>query len=153
MAKKSLFILLSGFLFVCNITLVAQTQSYSDIKFKLGQSYERSGDIESAVKLYKEAFSKDSSNIVIYDALKRLLIQLKQYPEAISLMEYRLKIYGKDIGTTAQLGSAYILASEEKKGLIFGIKRLSRSRITKTHTVLYRARLHKTVCSIMRSQF
>jgi tetratricopeptide (TPR) repeat protein len=117
MANFFLFILLSGFLFVCNITLVAQTQSYSDIKFKLGQSYERSGDIESAVKLYKEAFSRDSSNIVIYDALKRLLIQLKQYSEAISLMEYRLKIYGKDIGTTAQLGSAYILASEEKKGI------------------------------------
>ncbi|MBA4313464.1 MAG: hypothetical protein C0417_12645 [Chlorobiaceae bacterium] len=117
MVKKSLFILFSGLIFVCSITFAAQTQSYSDIKFKLGQSYERSGDIEAAVKLYKEAFSKDSSNIVIYDALKRLLLQLKQNPEAISLMEYRLKIYGKDIGTTAQLGSAYILASEEKRGI------------------------------------
>lgn len=117
MINKSLFILLSGLIFVCCITVTAQPQTYSDIKFKLGQSYERSGDIESAVKLYKEAFSKDSSNIVIYDALKRLLLQLKQYPEAISLMEYRLRIYGKDIGTSAQLGSAYVLASEEKKGI------------------------------------
>ncbi|MBI5475376.1 MAG: tetratricopeptide repeat protein [Ignavibacteriales bacterium] len=94
-----------------------QTRSTSEIKFKLGQSYEQSNDLEQAVKFYSEAFSKDSSNNVYFDALKRTFLKLKLYPEAVNLMEFWLSKHRNDIGTIAQLGSAYVASSNEKKGI------------------------------------
>lgn len=95
----------------------AQSQSYQDVRYRLGQSYERSGDLENAAKAYREGLSRDTVNIPLYDALRRVLLLLKQYPEAISLMERWSKRNPKDIGTRAQLGSAHVLNSEEKKGI------------------------------------
>ena len=94
----------------------AQAQNRpSDIKFKLAQSYERTGDFESAVKIYEEIFSKDSTSPVIFDALRRNYLQLKRYDDAISLMTLWLWITPTDPGLLAQLGSTYILKSDEKK--------------------------------------
>ncbi len=85
----------------------------SDIKIKLAESYERAGDLETAVKLYKEAYSKDSNNYFIFDALKRNYLQLKRYDNAIILMQLRLRKTPNDIGLLAQLGTIYILKSDE----------------------------------------
>mgnify|MGYP001438166782 CR=1 FL=1 len=87
----------------------------SDIKFKLAQSYERAGDFETAVTLYEEAFSKDSSSPVIYDALRRNYQQLKRYDEAVALMRRWLRKNPNDPGLISQLGSIYILKSDEQK--------------------------------------
>ncbi len=87
----------------------------SDIKFKLAQSYERAGDYETAVKLYEEAFAKDSTSPVIYDALRRNYQQLKRYDEAITLMKRWLRKNPNDPGLLSQLGSVYILKSDEQK--------------------------------------
>lgn len=83
-----------------------------DIKYQMGQSYERSGDFESAAKLYEEAFSADTSNMLLFDALRRSYVQLKRYDEAIALMERILHRNPADIGILAQLGSLYVLKSD-----------------------------------------
>ncbi|MBI4810354.1 MAG: tetratricopeptide repeat protein [Ignavibacteriales bacterium] len=99
----------------CTSFLGAQQRAASEVKFKLAQSYERSGDFETAAKLYEESFSKDSANNVIFDALKRMYLQLKRYDDAIRLIEYWLQAHPNDIGLLAQLGSAYVLNSDEPK--------------------------------------
>jgi len=111
--KQKIFLLALCFLGLHYFT-AAQNRP-SDIKFKLAQSYERAGDYETAVTLYEEAFAKDSSSPVIYDALRRNYQQLKRYDEAITLMKRWLRKSPGDPGLLSQIGSIYILKSEEQK--------------------------------------
>ncbi|MDI6766392.1 MAG: tetratricopeptide repeat protein [Bacteroidota bacterium] len=102
------FLLLGGF------TVVSYSQASNvEIKIRLAQSYERSGNFEAAVKLYEEAFGKDSANVTIFESLKRSYLQLKRYDDAISLIQQWLRKIPNDIGLLAQLGSIYILNSDE----------------------------------------
>ena len=87
----------------------------NDVKLRLAQSYERSGNIEAAVKLYEEMYSKDSSNVVLFEALRRNYLQVKRYEEAAGLIERRLGGNPGDIGLLAQLGSIYTRKSDERK--------------------------------------
>ncbi|MBI4548672.1 MAG: tetratricopeptide repeat protein [Ignavibacteriae bacterium] len=89
----------------------------TDIKFRLAQSYERSGDFESALKLYQELHQKDSTNAAIAEALRRLYVQLKRYDEAIVLMQSLLLVTPNDIGLLTQLASIFALKSDEPKAL------------------------------------
>ena len=99
----------------CTTTLKAQKRAAANVKFQIGQSYERSADFETAARLYEEAFQGDSSNNIMYDALRRMYMQLKRYDNAIGLMSYWVEKNPNDIGTLTQLGSAYVLNSEEPK--------------------------------------
>ncbi len=89
--------------------------STGDVKFRLAQSYERSGDYESAMKLYQELYSKDTTNVVIFDALQRIYAQLKKYGDAIALFTRRLSENPNDTYSWARLGTIYNRASNEAK--------------------------------------
>ena len=78
-----------------------------DIKFRLAQSYERSGDYEAAVKIYAELYPGDSLNVVIIESLTRDLLQLKRYDEAISLFQSMVRRSPSDINLLGQLGNIY----------------------------------------------
>lgn len=85
----------------------------ADIKARLAQSYERSGDFEAAVKLYKELFDKSPSNPVYFESLRRCYLQLKRYDDAIALLTNALRQQPADVGLMAQLGALYIQKSDE----------------------------------------
>jgi tetratricopeptide (TPR) repeat protein len=109
MIKRFIFFLL----FFC-LSANAQNRD-SDIKFRLAQSYERSNNFESAVKIYEELYTKDSSNVVLLEALRRVYIQLKRYDDAIYLLQARLGKTPNDITLFAQIGSLYARKSDEQK--------------------------------------
>ena len=110
---QKIFVIASCFF---GLHFIAEAQNRpADIKFKLAQSYERAGDFETAVTLYEEAFAKDSTSPVLFDALRRNYLQLKRYDDAISLMKRWLWKTPTDPGLLAQLGSTYILKSDESK--------------------------------------
>ncbi len=85
-----------------------------DIKFRIAQSYERSGDYASAVKMYEELYAKDSSNIVLFDALQKMYLQLKRYDEAVGLFQRRVAKYPADINLLAQLGIIYSRKGDDR---------------------------------------
>jgi len=90
-------------------------RNQDDIRMRLGQSYEKSGDFESAVRVYGELFQSDSSNFMLIEALKRCHLKLKHHDEVIALIDYGLKLNPADIGSRAQLGNVYLLKGDEKK--------------------------------------
>jgi tetratricopeptide (TPR) repeat protein len=94
----------------------AQTAE-SDVKYRLAQSYERSGDFESAARLYEEVFRKDTANMLLFDALRRSYLQLKRYDDCVALMERVLRRIPNDVSILSQLGSVYILKSDEKRAV------------------------------------
>src|SRR5437867_4338374 len=77
--------LLTGILVSICICVSPAQQTNTDVRFRLAQSYERSGDYESALKLYNEMYAKDSSNVVIFESLRRNYLLLKRYDDVITL--------------------------------------------------------------------
>ncbi len=107
-----------AFLLLCGITVVSYSQAPNiEIKIRLAQSYELSGNFEAAVKLYEEVYEKDSAMAAIFESLKRGYLQLKRYDDAISLIQRWLSKTPKDIGQLAQLGSVYVLNSDEPSAI------------------------------------
>lgn len=101
--------------FIC---FIGQAQNRdADIKFRLAQSFDRSGNYESAVKLYEEVYATDSTNLVVFDALRRSYLQLKRYDDVISLIKRMLNKMKNDVGLLVQLGSAYNLKFDESKAV------------------------------------
>lgn len=111
MMRRALYISL---IFTSFVLSVAQERG-SDIRFRLAQSYEKAGDFEAALGVYRDLFQKDSSNFVLIESLKRCHLQLKQHAEVVALINHGLTLNPGDIGAMAQLGSTYILMADEKK--------------------------------------
>lgn len=86
----------------------------NDIKFRLAQSYERGGDIESALKIYAELYAKDSTNVVYFESLRRDYLQLKRYDDVIALFQRAVAKNPNDMSLLAQLGTFYMQKNDEK---------------------------------------
>jgi tetratricopeptide (TPR) repeat protein len=84
-------------------------------RFRLAQSYEQGGDFESATRLYKELLAAEPTNSVFFDGLRRSLLQLKRYDDAIGLIHHRLGSYPNDINLLCLLGSAQYQSGKEKE--------------------------------------
>ncbi len=95
--------------------LRAQQNEGIDIRFRLAQSYDRSGDYQAAIRIYEEILKQQPINIVIIDALRRDYVELKMYNEAIALVERQLKIQPSDINLRCQLASIYYLRADTLK--------------------------------------
>jgi tetratricopeptide (TPR) repeat protein len=93
--------------------LPAQQTAPAEFRIRLAQSYERSGDYESAVKILTELLRTNPANAVLADELRRDLLQLKKYPETIDLIHQQLKQRPSDISLLCDLGTVYYLNSQE----------------------------------------
>ncbi len=85
----------------------------AETKFRLAQGLERAGDLERAASLYRELYQRDPSSPVLFDALQRVLVQLKQYDDAILLIRSRLAANPSDVVLRATLGSVEYRAGRE----------------------------------------
>ncbi len=103
-----------GMLLLAPVFFFAQTNDINN-RFRLAQSYEQGGDFENAVKLYKELLVVDPSNYMIFDGLRRSLLQLKRYDEVIGLIQQRLTSTPQDINLLCLLGSAQYQSGKEKE--------------------------------------
>jgi tetratricopeptide (TPR) repeat protein len=84
-------------------------------KFRLAQGFEQAGDYERAAGLYRELLSRDPQNTVYFDALQRMLIQLKQYDDAVALINGRLGLTPADLNLRALLGSVYHRSGRDRE--------------------------------------
>ncbi|HLF13591.1 MAG TPA: tetratricopeptide repeat protein [Bacteroidota bacterium] len=98
------------------LSLDAQTNP-SDIRLRLAQSYEKSGDFESALRVYHELFASDSGNFSLIESLKRCHLKLKQHDEVIALIDHSLRLHPRDIGALSQLGNVWFLKGDESRAL------------------------------------
>ena len=94
----------------------AQNQDTAN-KFHLAESYERSQDFESAARLYEQVFARDPSNYVYFDAVRRMYLQLKRYPDAIALIKQRLATTPADLALLTSLASTYYKAGNDKDAM------------------------------------
>jgi tetratricopeptide (TPR) repeat protein len=91
-----------------------QTQDMAT-KFRLAQGFEQAGDYERAAGLYRELLTRDPQNTVYFDALQRMLIQLKRYDDAVALINGRLELTPADLNLRALLGSVYHRSGKDRE--------------------------------------
>jgi tetratricopeptide (TPR) repeat protein len=84
-------------------------------KFRLAQTYEQAGDFERAADAYEVLLRADSSNVLYFEGLRRVYLQLKKYDEAIALIRSRLSRTPDDVALEATLGGVYYKAGMEKE--------------------------------------
>jgi TolA-binding protein len=101
----------------CEPHVAIAQQSDVQIKLQLAQSYERNNDWERAVGIYEELYAKDSTNIVLFENLRRSYMQLKRHEDAIRIIQTQMRIRPNDIGLFANLGVAYARDGNEAKAI------------------------------------
>lgn len=103
------------FFFTVYATVPAQ---FNDLynRLRLGQSYEQAGDLQKAKTIYEDLLRQQPDNYQFFDALIRVYTQLKNYNEAVGIIEKRLQMNPQDVNLYGMLGSTYYLKGDEKKG-------------------------------------
>ncbi len=87
----------------------------TNAKFRLAQSYEQGGDFENAVMLYRDLYTREPTNYMYFDGLRRSLLQLKRYDEVIGLVRHRLGLFPNDANLLCLLGSTLYQAGKEQE--------------------------------------
>ena len=87
----------------------------ADTKFRLAQGLERAGELERAAQMYGELYLRNPSSPVLFDALQRVLVQLKHYDDAIALVRDRLSANPSDVALRGALGSVEYKAGREQE--------------------------------------
>ncbi len=84
-------------------------------KYALAQSYENSGDLEKASKIYEELYQLEPQNNLYFESLNRTYVQLKNYAASVNIIEQEIVRRPKDINLYGLLGSTYYLMGNEEK--------------------------------------
>lgn len=108
--KKLILILL-----LVEVTFNAYSQREKDNTLELAKQYFQNNEYEKAVVLYKDIFSKQSQNKIIYENYITCLIQLKQYEEAEKIIKKQIKRYGYIPSLRVDLGHVYAIKGEKEK--------------------------------------
>ncbi|MBI5474097.1 MAG: tetratricopeptide repeat protein [Ignavibacteriae bacterium] len=116
MTRPCIAYLLVAGLVVLSLRASSQTSDANN-RYRLAQSYEQSGDFESAIKLYRDLASADPTNYMFFDGLRRSLLHLKRYDEAIGLIKSRLAQSPNDVNLLCMYGSAYYQSGNEKDAI------------------------------------
>jgi tetratricopeptide (TPR) repeat protein len=85
----------------------------TNARFRLAQELEQAGNLDRAMAIYEEIFSRDPRNVVVFDALQRTLLQLKKYARAAELLRARLRDTPGDVTLLGQLGTALYRGGDE----------------------------------------
>ncbi|MBN1301835.1 MAG: tetratricopeptide repeat protein [Melioribacteraceae bacterium] len=84
-------------------------------KFRLAQTYERSGEPEKAESIYKELLALQPWNQTYLTALNDLYLNQKEYDKSISLLEKSITDNPNDVNKYGLLGTTYYIMSQREK--------------------------------------
>ncbi|MFQ5707102.1 MAG: tetratricopeptide repeat protein [bacterium] len=91
--------------------LYSQTRQQLSSQLRIAQNYERRGNYESALRIFKNLYDLVPGNQLYYEGVKRNLLRLNRFDELITIIKARLD-KNDDVRSWADLGNVYY-----KKGL------------------------------------
>lgn len=101
------------------ILLVLPVLSYAQVnlenRFRLGQNYELTGELEKAKTIYKELLEVQPWNQRYIQALNDIYLQLKDYNASAALFENILSQRQNDINAYGMLGTTYFIMGNRNK--------------------------------------
>ena len=106
--RSPLIISILVLLFVLGLDAGAQSSADRD-KLRMAQTYERSGDLRSAARLYQELHASSPTLDSYFQGVVRSLSGLQQYASLAPVVEEQMKI-APSVNTAILAGTLYALS-------------------------------------------
>ena len=92
-------------------------QDFNDLnsKSQLARSFELSGELEKAEKLYEQLYAAQPFNVGYLQSLNTIYVKLKEYDKSITLLQKRLASLPGDLNAYGMLGSTYYTMGNNEK--------------------------------------
>ncbi len=107
----SSFVLLVFLTVICSLlpgSSAGQNAARPDPAYQLGLQFERSGDYESALKLFRELYKKNPEDKKYLVRIEENLRNLKRYEELIQILDEQLGTNPGDINVLGKIADAYL---------------------------------------------
>ncbi|MFC1556288.1 tetratricopeptide repeat protein [candidate division KSB1 bacterium] len=92
----------------------AQQRSTADQRLRLAQNLEQQGELESALTIFEELYTKQPENILFANNFSRILERLKKFDEWIGLLNDRIRRQPQYTNLKGELGRAHFLSGNEE---------------------------------------
>lgn len=102
-------------LIVSLLSLQVYSQQDANNRFRLGTSFEQSGEYEKAKQIFEELYNTNPQNYQYFDALNRIYLQLKDYDNSINIIEDKIEANENNINLYGMLGKTYYIKGDENK--------------------------------------
>ncbi len=81
-------------------------------KFRLADAYLRAGQSERALALLEDLHAADPGSFAVYDKLKEAYVTVKQYDDALALIESRMQLTAPTPNLLAEAGRLHVLKGD-----------------------------------------
>ncbi len=112
--------IINNFVFVLLLlfsSTIIFAQTNLNNKYRLGKSYEQSGKLEKAKKLFEEITFAQPTNSQFANSLNDVYLKLKEYDSSINFLSERLKQIPNDVSLYGLLGSTYYISGNIEKAV------------------------------------
>jgi tetratricopeptide (TPR) repeat protein len=98
-------------------SFVAFAQSNLNNKFRLGQTFETSGNLDKAKDIYQELANLQPHNNQYSNSLNDVFLKLKEYENSIKFLSNRIKQRPNDVSLYGMLGASHYLKGDVEKAV------------------------------------
>ncbi len=99
-----------------SFTIVFSQTNLSN-KYRLGKTYEQSGKLEKAKKIFEEITFAQPTNSQFANSLNEIYLKLKNYDKSILFLSNRLKLRPNDVSLYGMLGATYYISGNNEKAI------------------------------------
>ena len=93
------------------------SQTVLNNKYRLGKTFEDSGQLERAKQIYEELYSIKPNNMEYVNSLNDVYLKLKEYDKSILLLKNTIKKRPNDVNLYGLLGATYFISSDTEKAI------------------------------------
>jgi tetratricopeptide (TPR) repeat protein len=93
------------------------SQTNLNNKYRLGKTYEQSGQLEKAKEIFEELTKIQPSNNQYSNSLNDVYLKLKEYEKSISFLTERIKLRTNDVSLYGMLGATYYISGNSQKAI------------------------------------
>ena len=111
--KAAIWLVLFSFSLISTPADAQQIDSTLVARYQLAESYLRAGQFDRAITLLEDLYETSPTTFVFYEKLKEAHESLKQYDEAIALVDARIKTESLPVQLTAEKARLMFLKGDE----------------------------------------
>lgn len=97
-------------------TKVQSVQDNSRSRLRMAQDYERRGNYNTALRIYKRLYTEVPANQLYYEGLKRNMVRMKQFDELIEMINVRIS-RTNGVRPNVDLADVYYRKGESERAL------------------------------------
>ena len=97
-------------------TIYGQSNTQNTGRIRAAQDFERRGNFESALRIYRSLYELVPNNQLYYEGVKRNMLRLKRYDELVAVVQWQIS-RSNDLRFPADLGNVYYKKGGQSQAL------------------------------------